>query len=62
MIGRSLVRIPAPLGPGILNPTIAPDVQLAPCVAASAVSKGPASDMSRVYPAFSQRDNWDWLQ
>ena len=26
----------------ILNPKIAPDVQLAPCVAASAISKGPA--------------------
>ena len=26
----------------ILNPRIAPDVQLAPCVAATAISKGPA--------------------
>ena len=26
----------------ILNPKTAPDVQLAPCVAASAISKGPA--------------------
>ena len=26
----------------ILNPKIAPDVQLAPCVSASAISKGPA--------------------
>ena len=52
VVGRSHVRIPAPRGKTeldvevslskILNPKIALDVQLAPCVAASAISKGPA--------------------
>ena len=52
VVGRLLVRIPAPRGgtelhvevslSKILNPKIAPDVQLAPWGAASAISKGPA--------------------
>ena len=52
VIRRSLVRIPAPLGgtelhvevslSKILDPKVAPDVQMAPCVAATAISKGPA--------------------
>ena len=51
VIRRSLVRIPAPQGgtelhvevslSKILNPKVAPDVQLAPCEAATAISKGP---------------------
>ena len=52
VIRRSPAQIPAPLGgtgihvevslSKILNPKIAPDVQMAPCVAATAISKGPA--------------------
>ena len=37
---------------------IAPAVQLAPCIAASAISEGPA--MSWRLP--SPRDSWDWPQ
>ena len=56
MIRRSLVRIPAPLGgtelhvevplSKILDPKVAPDVQMAPCVAATAISKGPVMSSS----------------
>ena len=37
----------------ILNPEIAPDVQLAPCVAAPAISKGPAMSWRLIQGASS---------
>ena len=37
------------------EPQIAPCVQLAPCMVASAISEGPCDDLSRVYPALAQR-------
>ena len=44
MIRRSLIRIPAPPGAGLsyMLKYQTHDVQLAPCVAAAAISKGPA--------------------
>ena len=72
MIGRSLVRISSWGGTElhvevslskILKPRIAPDVQLAPCVAATAISKGPAMSwrlISGCTLAFAHEWNWIW--
>ena len=44
----------------ILNSKIAPDVQLAPCMAASATGDELATCPGNTLP--SPRDSWDWLQ